>query len=56
MNYDIDIWTAALLIVKRYGDDAMREAEACRPAARRGRHGRRGDVAPDIERDRAPAG
>jgi hypothetical protein len=26
MNYDIDIWTAALLMVKRYGDDAMLEA------------------------------
>ena len=24
--YDLDIWQAALLIVKRYGDDAMHEA------------------------------
>ena len=26
MNPDRDIWAAALLIVKRYGDDAMLEA------------------------------
>jgi hypothetical protein len=25
---DRDVWAAALLMVKRYGDDAMREAEA----------------------------
>lgn len=26
MNYDIDIWTAAQLMVKRYGDDALQQA------------------------------
>jgi triphosphoribosyl-dephospho-CoA synthetase len=25
---DVDIWRAALLMVKRYGEDAMREARA----------------------------
>jgi hypothetical protein len=25
---DRDVWAAALLMVKRYGDEAMREAEA----------------------------
>jgi hypothetical protein len=53
---DLDIGTAALLILKRYGDDAMLERGACRPAARRRRHGRRRDVASDPERDRAAAG
>jgi hypothetical protein len=28
MISDIDIWRAALLMVKRYGDDAMRTAGA----------------------------
>jgi hypothetical protein len=28
MLSETDIWRAALLMVKRYGDDAMREAEA----------------------------
>jgi hypothetical protein len=38
MISDVDIWRAALLMVKRYGDDAMLEAAAlfgprsnCRP-------------------------
>jgi hypothetical protein len=28
MISDRDVWAAALLMVKRYGDEAMREAEA----------------------------
>jgi hypothetical protein len=47
---DREIWQCALLIVKRYGDDAMHEAAA------RAAHGRLRDVAPDLERDRALAG
>jgi hypothetical protein len=39
---DRDVWEAALLMVKRYGDDALLEAaERAESAARRGRHGRR---------------
>jgi hypothetical protein len=53
---DRDIWAAALLLVKRYGDDAMLEGVAARrSAARRGRHIRCGDAALHPERYRAAA-
>jgi hypothetical protein len=55
--YDLDIGTAAPLMLKRYGNDALLEAaERADQMARRGRHGRRQDVAPHPERDRAAAG
>jgi hypothetical protein len=51
---DRDVWQAVtVLLVKRYRDDAMLEAS---PRARRGRHGRRRDVAPNPERNQAAAG
>jgi hypothetical protein len=57
MISDRDVWAAALLIVKRYGDDAMLEAaQRADQLLDGGRHGRRRDVASHLERDRAAAG
>jgi hypothetical protein len=55
MIEDRDVWQAALLIVKRYGDDAM--VEAAQGADRLLEEGNvAGAEAADPERDRAAAG
>jgi hypothetical protein len=54
---DRDVWAAAVLMVKRYGEDAVLEAAERADQLLGGRrHGWRRDVAPDPERDRAAAG
>ena len=50
---EIDIWRAANLMLKRYGERALEESGAGRRARRRRRRQRRTDLAPDHRRDRA---
>jgi hypothetical protein len=54
---DLDIWRAALLMVKRYGDDAMLEAAARADQLQEdGDWQGRAHLASDPGRDRAAAG
>ena len=57
MISDRDVWRAALLIVKRYGDDAMHEAaERADQLLDEGDMAWRRDLAPHLERYREAAG